>query len=348
MQDLDIIGEGEYFVMSSYLKHVQHHLQEFGISPAQLLENTGLGAEVLAQHNLRLGHESVATANLNACKAVPSESALIKDIATRRTPSSHGTMGMAALLSSDVHTALTIVHKYIKTRYSGINSQLDIQEKAISMQLDVPDSIMEFDRLTVLSTFLVLDTFMRTMIETNTSDCTTEISIQYPMPDDWEVDDFPQVNFLFNQPLNKITMPGYLLYKKVKFADQQQYDSLTSDCDKELKTVQKDNSLNKRLSDLLANSELPLPDLQSAADRLHLSARSLRRKLNDEGESYSTIKANELNNRAINLLQHSQYNMQKITALLSYSDYKSFSRAFSKINQVSPSVYRKTLTAQKS
>lgn len=341
MNNTNIIGQGEFFVISEYLQHIQDYLQEKGISPQVLLADTGLPIRVLAKPDVKLGHLSIAKANQNACFAGPSESDLIINIAKKRTPVTHGAMGIAALLSENVDAATNIVKKFVKTRYSGSKASIIKEQSIVHFNLELPDTLMESDRLTAMSTLITADNLLRTMLDIDSSECETKIDIKYPMPKDWQPGRFPFTRFRFNSDKNCLSLPERLSHSKLKFSDSHQHQLLTSECESELTQITKSLSTYQKVSEILSITKTPLPDVQFIAETLHLSTRSLRRKLQEEGYSYSSLRSDEMNNRAINYMKEGKYNLKKIAESLNYSDYKNFSRAFTNTNGMTPSTYQK-------
>lgn len=83
-----------------------------------------------------------------------------------------------------------------------------------------------------------------------------------------------------------------------------------------------------------------LPSAETVADSLHLSLRSLQRKLAEEGSSYDALLNDTRRELALSYLQDRRYSMGEITFLLGFSDTSSFTRAFRRWAGCSPSQYR--------
>lgn len=83
-----------------------------------------------------------------------------------------------------------------------------------------------------------------------------------------------------------------------------------------------------------------VPAAEQVADRLHLSLRSLQRKLAEEGSSYEALLNETRRELAQSYLQDRRYSIGEITFLLGFSDTSSFTRAFRRWNGCSPSQFR--------
>jgi len=82
---------------------------------------------------------------------------------------------------------------------------------------------------------------------------------------------------------------------------------------------------------------------EQTAEAVGLSGKQLNRLFQKElGVSVGAYMASVRHSRSCALLRNPAYSMQKVTELLQYSDYYSFSRAFKRVEGITPSQYRKT------
>lgn len=82
------------------------------------------------------------------------------------------------------------------------------------------------------------------------------------------------------------------------------------------------------------------PAFETLAEQLHLSAATLRRRLDDEGESYRTIKDDLRRDLAIALLGDTQQSVAEIACELGFAESSAFHRAFKKWTGARPGEYR--------
>ena len=83
-----------------------------------------------------------------------------------------------------------------------------------------------------------------------------------------------------------------------------------------------------------------VPGEEAVAAALHLSSRSLQRKLADEGSSYTQLLTETRQGLARSYLADPRSSVSEIAYLLGFSDTSSFTRAFKRWEGVSPSDYR--------
>ena len=105
-------------------------------------------------------------------------------------------------------------------------------------------------------------------------------------------------------------------------------------------------SLGSRIVGLLrSNTYLGIPTLQEVSANLHMSPRSLQRKLQHEGSSYQQLAESVRKSMAIHYLNQGKYPMKEISYMLGYNELSAFSRAFKKWTGQAPQSFRKSLAA---
>ena len=82
------------------------------------------------------------------------------------------------------------------------------------------------------------------------------------------------------------------------------------------------------------------PDFQHFANQLGMTTSTLRRRLDDEGESFQSIKNRLRSELAVGLLRHSDKDMLDIALALGFADASAFHRAFKKWSGAGPGAYR--------
>ena len=82
------------------------------------------------------------------------------------------------------------------------------------------------------------------------------------------------------------------------------------------------------------------PSQKSVAEALHLSARSLQRRLSEAGSSYTEVRDNARRELALRYLREGRHSISEITYLLGFSDTSSFARACRRWTGKAPSALR--------
>jgi AraC-like DNA-binding protein len=82
------------------------------------------------------------------------------------------------------------------------------------------------------------------------------------------------------------------------------------------------------------------PDLKRLSTSLHMTPATLRRRLDDEGTSYQSIKDQLRCDMAVELLCHSSRSVADIAGMVGFAEPSAFQRAFKKWTGVRPGLYR--------
>lgn len=104
-----------------------------------------------------------------------------------------------------------------------------------------------------------------------------------------------------------------------------------------------DREMVIRVRDLLKASLPDCPSVEEAASRLHVSPRTLHRRLEEEGSSYRAIRDALRRDMAISRLRNTRKSVATIAMELGYADPSAFFRAFTGWAGMSPTDYRKQM-----
>src|SRR5262249_50759852 len=103
----------------------------------------------------------------------------------------------------------------------------------------------------------------------------------------------------------------------------------------------RDREMVRTVRDLLVRDLSAAPSLDEAARRLHVSARTLHRRLQSEGSSFRSIKDAVRRELALARLEKTRDSVAKIATDLGYAEPSAFFRAFEGWKGVAPTAYRK-------
>ena len=90
----------------------------------------------------------------------------------------------------------------------------------------------------------------------------------------------------------------------------------------------------------LLSERADYPAVGALARELHMSERTLKRKLADHGTTYSAIRDDLRRQRALLLLENRELSIGEIAGRLGYSELPNFTRAFRKWTGHTPAAYR--------
>ena len=156
---------------------------------------------------------------------------------------------------------------------------------------------------------------------------------------EWEV--LFSRNLCFNQPHSGFSFPAHYLDMKNVQTEQGMKTFLRGAPANFLVRYKNSASLAAKIRRTLrSTSPVDWPDFASLAQQFHTSEATLRRRLEDEGQSYRAILSDMRRDIAISLLTDTQQSVNDISATLGFSDPSAFHRAFKNWTNNPPGVYR--------
>ena len=145
----------------------------------------------------------------------------------------------------------------------------------------------------------------------------------------------------FEQPYNEVVFATEMLAREVVSADQRLTNVLEEHVQRVLATVPNLDPwlprARKALDTLLAAHDASLPQLAKA---LHVSARTLRRRLAERGASYRELLDDARRSLALQRVMDADASFDEIAGALGFNDVSAFYRAFRRWTDATPAAYR--------
>lgn len=310
-----------------------------GLAIEALLAGTTLTPECLARPGSQIMLSDCATVFANLQRLLPSP-ALGLQLGKQLNIRSHGFLGYAVLSSRTVGEAVDLAIRYFRTRTSLLEIRLFREGDMAVIQLD--------ERVPLGSlTPLVLDVLISLMIVCGQqllgARFSAEVRLAFPeLPHHAELREQLGNRVSFDCAFTQFRFPRRGLQVPLALPDPQLLAMAKAQCEAELQRLQDDGGL---LPEVRRVSKLHLSEpvtLERVADILHLSPRTLRRRLAELGTSFQMILEQLRRGRAVELLLHSSLSVEQIAAELGYHDPSNFGRAFRRWTGQSPREYRTT------
>lgn len=144
---------------------------------------------------------------------------------------------------------------------------------------------------------------------------------------------------IYQQAINQIVISAAICEQQLPTGDPE----LARLSDQLLMTRLKevDNSITSQVRAIIYK-DLPNGDLSEdmVAEKLHMSSRSLQRKLNDEQTSYQILLTDVRKELSLSYIRSSQLSLNEISYLLGFNNQANFTRAFKNWFASSPTHYR--------
>lgn len=271
--------------------------------------------------------------------AMSREPALGLFVGERLVATTHGMVGFAAVNSSSVKMALEIMERFsrLRTMVFSISHEADDENVRVTFSelLPLGDIQRPLLEAVVLSIKNVLDTITVGACQVR------EVVFPFAAPDY-----APLARDIFGCPVRYgqdwagFTAAASALDLPIKLADRAAFQEAADICQRELERLAANESLAARVRRLLLERQRGFPTLNVTARMLHMTPRTLHRKLVAEGSSYREQLEAVRHTLALEHVKSGRFTLDEIAYRLGYTDLANFRRAFKRWESVPPSIYR--------
>lgn len=144
----------------------------------------------------------------------------------------------------------------------------------------------------------------------------------------------------FDQPRTQVDYPAEWLDRTPQFANPIAATQVSAACAKLLEDHKWSSGMSRRVYAELTRTPGRFPSIDEIAAGLCINARTLRRRLNEEGTTYLELLASLRQALAVDYLSTSFLEVDDIAAALGFSDAASFRHAFKRWTGRTPNEYR--------
>ncbi len=127
---------------------------------------------------------------------------------------------------------------------------------------------------------------------------------------------------------------------QIAFHTDQFKDLRAAQCEQEMEQIKAPPALLGQVRRVMLAGSGGFPGVEEVASEMHMSSRTLKRKLQQLGTSYQKLLDELREGRAVEYLAQSGRSVDGIALALGYSDASNFARAFRRWTGKSPSDYR--------
>lgn len=328
-------------VPAIYLLLLSDVAEGFGIASTDLLGLVGLTREQLLEPDrmVPLGPTRAAT---EYAYARAGHQGLGYAYARALRVTLHGPVSLIALSSNNLLEVMQALERYFTLRAPAFHFSAETGPEFVTIKVDYPgrnDPLRPFIMELLLMGLVVMTGQILDRPQTG-----AEVHMQGPTPDYYaSLAPHLPVPVLYGQPEYAIRVPRALMEAPLRLADPNAAAMAREACERELKArnSSKEDVLTTRVRTVLAASQDSLPTLEEVADTLHVSTRTLKRRLQEEGRNFRALVDHVLCERATQMLQEEGLSVSEVAFRLGYNDVSNFSRAFRRWTGQSPSDFRK-------
>ncbi len=318
-----------------YVRHLADQVRGLGADTRVWLARCGLEATSLDEPGFVLAYSTFERLVREAV-VVTNEPALGLFVGERLLASSHGILGYAATSSGTIRQALEVLERFTGLRTSLIAVSHVLVGRHVRVQFRPTRPLGELERplleAVVLSIKNVLDSI-------SSGACAiSEVAFTFEPPGyALLARALFRCDVRYGRTWSGFAVPAGVIDVPLKTADPEAFRQAALICQRELDKLTSDESLAARVRRLLLESQNGFPSLEVAARQLHLTQRTLHRRLVEEGTSFRQLLEDVRHSLAMEHVKSGRFTLEQIAYTLGYSDPANFRRAFKRWEGVAPS-----------
>jgi AraC-like DNA-binding protein len=328
---------------SSYARILFRHLRLSEENSAAYFEGTNVSFKELMSLDGPISHDDLVQIYRNVL-TISDIKGLGLSVGTQLHMSTHGPLGVATFSGPDLRTGLHLLARYGQTREEFFKITISDHPQGLKIifteSFDL-DNLREFLSESVLSGIFSAITFFA-----DGDQFKGQVNFTYPKPSYWQkYSSHFGDKVQFNQPNTEIIVPESILSIPSLVSDPVLHKEAIVICDRQLKEINvgeaglPPRSTEQAVSKLLRENPGVIWNLNEVADKLHMSSRTLIRKLEAEGTKFQIIRDEIAKKQAINYMTDTSFTVESIGHLMGFSDVSSFRRSFKRWFGETPSQY---------
>jgi AraC-like DNA-binding protein len=318
---------------------------EHGLSPQVCLEGTGLQEPVLRDPFATVSARQELTVISNLLRALGNPPGLGLEAGVRYHLTTYGVWGFALLSSPTWRSAIEVGLRYLDLTFVFADIRARERGDEFHLVLETPDIPREVRRFVVECDTAAIQTIQHELYASPIP--IRDISYAFPPPASGTrryVEIFG-VEPKFDAAENAVGIPSELLDRPLPQSDELTSALAREQCLRLLAGRRACTGLAGRVRDYLLTRTATPPALERVAAALHMSERTLRRRLAEEGVSFRRLLDEIREQLAEELLVSARLPVAEVAHRLGYVEVSSFSQAFRRWKGVGPREFRSRQSA---
>lgn len=312
---------------------------KYGVTAEKLLAGSGIKIQDLNDREVFITPKQEMTVFRNILELVP-DPKLGLHVGKNYNISANGDVAIPAMFCNTFIDFIKMMFRYIELTLSYFQYTLTVRDNLVSMKtkelIDLQDLRPFVTERELMSVYMMSTGALGVPLVLK------EIRLAFPRPD---YASYYQGLFhcpvTFNADQNRFSFDASYLYRPLPMANALARQTYENECRKAYNRLKEQGTLPDKIRHELLSQEEGIPSLEVVARRLNVSPRTLRRHLAAQGTSYKILVNDMRKEKAMDLLNRTNYPIEKIAAKLGYSDVPNFYHAFKNWTDTTPSSYRR-------
>jgi AraC-like DNA-binding protein len=319
-------------------------LTEFGVVrgvPSEaLLVGTGLRQEQLADPACTVSGRQELRLMRNLVRRLKHVPALGLEAGQRYHFTAFGALGLAIASSPTLRSALDLGRRFSELAFGFASVLVEDTVREVRVRIDesaVPDDLRRF---VVECTTAVMLSVGRDLLPSGVP--LVQVTLRYPLSSDATAyARFYGMSPVFRSSANLLVFDRERLERPLALANEHVLSLAEKECQRLLQAGRTRSGTAAKVRDRLEARPGRMPDMDAVAKELHLTARTLRRRLGEEGTTFVALRDELRMMRAEQLLAGPRQSLDQIAEQLGYAGATSFVNAFKRCRGRTPHRFRR-------
>jgi AraC-like DNA-binding protein len=299
-------------------------LRSQGVTPTNFSQSVFLGTEALVL--------------LEVAAELTGDPSIAIRLGQRIGIESYGTFGFALMSCANQRESIALLERYGKVFFDPSWQSYE-HNGGLWLRMNLPAGTVAQQQLITELCFSLLTSIGSSLQRGIGSD--VEIQVTYPEPAySASYDSALPATVHFNCEYNQVFLPAELLDTPIRTANPSEHVVFHQQCEEILQSLESVEKTTTAVRRLLMQSAGQFLNITQVADRLHVSERTLRRRLSSESTSFKIVLEEIKNLLAREYLAKTLLTVAEIAYLLNYEETGNFRRAFVRWNGETPIHYR--------
>ena len=323
-----------------FMKRLLEVASDFGVNPDSILDCIGLDREDLESSDMYYTIEQHFD-SLRAIRETVDIPSLGLLVGLRTSIADLGIMGYAMLSSPTLKRALDVAIRFQRITDPLLHIRYRVESDDVVIVVEPLMLLGEAYRYDVEVTLAIWRQILRFYFG-----ATAEIrEIRVTWPEQSYVETYREVfdcPVHFSQATNEFRFPTAFLQRELSLANEQAARICEQQCARLLRELGNRETLLDTVRRILINTSGRFPDLNEVAGKLHMTPRSLRRRLANANTSFREISEEVRMHFAKQYLVDTSLSIEQIALLVGYTEASNFHRAFKRNCGLTPKNFRQS------
>jgi AraC-like DNA-binding protein len=323
---------------AAYVRHIAEQVRAVGGDVARWLAMSGRREADLAAPGFALDLAGLQALVRDAI-AITGEPALGLFVGERLVATTHGMLGYAATSSPTLRDALALFARFTAVRTSLLAIALEPQPRALRIRFVETRPLGDLRRPVLETVMLSVKNVIAAIAPGVIID---KVAFPFAAPAYAALArELFACKLAYAASWAGFAVPSRALDAPLRLADPDSFREAAAVCERELDKLTARETITSRVRRLLLAPSRGFPSLAITARLLHMTPRTLHRRLVDDGTSYRAILDDVRHALALEHLRAGTLALAEIADALGYSDLANFRRAFKRWEAAPPSVVRR-------